>query len=388
MRPRFALAVLTLSATGFALLKAPEPVQACAVVLPKGSSPNSNRVDVADETAVIVWDAAAKVEHFIRQASFASSSAEIGFLVPTPSRPEVAESSPAAFADLARVTAPRKEIRTKTRVTGVGCGAEPQTFDRVGAALAPNAAPGGVQVLERSRVGVYDYAILKAEDPADLREWLGKNGFDARPELETWLKVYTKGKWFLTAFKLAADAANGARLNGALTVHASAVRLSLPTDRPFYPYREPEDMQLGFGRPGAVGPVFGNRMLRVYVLAENKVDGVLGTSGGWPGHVVWAGPVEATKASAALTAGKLPAGLAGRDWYLTEFEDRSFPRPGTDEVYFDRALDPSPVERPPDVIYEYRDVPVEAVAGVMCAAGAVLLVGTWLLIRRLTKPHR
>jgi len=40
------------------------------------------------------------------------------------------------------------------------------------------------------------------------------------------------------------------------------------------------------------------------------------------------------------------------------------------------------------VIYEYRDLPVEAVAGVMCAGGAVLLVGAWLLIRRLTKPHR
>jgi hypothetical protein len=129
-------------------------------------------------------------------------------------------------------------------------------------------------------------------------------------------------------------------------------------------------------------------MLRVYVLAEHKVDGVLGPAGGWPGQVVWAGPVDAAKASPALTAGKLPAELGKRHWYLTEFEDRSSPRPGTDEVYFDRAIDPSPVERPPDVIYEYRDVPIGVVAVIMCAGGTVLLVATWLLIRRLTKPHR
>ena len=76
------------------------------------------------------------------------------------------------------------------------------------------------------------------------------------------------------------------------------------------------------------------------------------------------------------------------DWYLTEFFDGSFPRPGTDEVFFDRALDPSPVERPPNVVYEYREIPMEALIGAMCAGGAVLLVAVWLLVRRFTKPHR
>lgn len=377
MRPRTVLTALVASAAGLALVKAPDPVQACAVVPPKGV-----HVDISEETAVIVWDAAAKVEHFVRSASFASTSAEFGFLVPTPGRPEVAESSPDLYGRLAKVTEPRTEVRTKTRIGG--CAGEPGAtdFSRVGA-LLPQAAAPKVQVLERSKVGAFDYAVLKAEDPAALREWLGKNGFDARPELEGWLKVYTKNKWYLTAFKLSADA--GTRVNGAMTTNTSAVRLSFPADRPFYPYREPEDPQLGISR-SALGGVSG-RSLRVYVLAEHKVDGVLG-SAGWPGSVVWANAVEPAKASAALTAGKLPADLAGREWYLTEFEDHSFPRPGTDEVYFDRAIDPSPVERPPNVVYEYREIPMEALVGVMCAGGALLVVGVWLIVRRLTKPHR
>src|SRR5438874_1664705 len=117
MRPSFVLAALVASAAGLALVKEPDPAHACAVAVPKGG-----RVDVSAETAVIVWDAKAKVEHFVRSASFASTSAEFGFLVPTPGRPEVAEADPAVYGALAKVTAPRTEVRTTTRVTG--CAAE------------------------------------------------------------------------------------------------------------------------------------------------------------------------------------------------------------------------------------------------------------------------
>jgi hypothetical protein len=39
--------------------------------------------------------------------------------------------------------------------------------------------------------------------------------------------------------------------------------------------------------------------------------------------------------------------LRSRDWVLTEFEDHSARRPGTDEVYFRRDEDQSRIERPP-----------------------------------------
>src|SRR5688572_8580625 len=186
MRPRPALAALALAAAGLALVPEPDPVGACALVPPKGG-----RVDVSAETAVIVWDAKAKVEHFVRSASFATTSAEFGFLVPTPGRPEVAAASPAVYGALAKVTEPRTEVRTKTRIGGC-YGEKSETFANVGAALAPQAAADSVRVLERSKVGAFDYAVLQADDPAALREWLGTNGFDARPELEGWLKAYTK----------------------------------------------------------------------------------------------------------------------------------------------------------------------------------------------------
>ena len=58
-------------------------------------------VDVADETAFIIWDDAADTEHFIRQATFVGSAYDFGFLVPTPNRPSVEAASADVFAELA-----------------------------------------------------------------------------------------------------------------------------------------------------------------------------------------------------------------------------------------------------------------------------------------------
>ena len=46
---------------------------------------------IAEESAVIVWEGATRTEHFVRRATFATTAADFGFLVPTPSKPELAE---------------------------------------------------------------------------------------------------------------------------------------------------------------------------------------------------------------------------------------------------------------------------------------------------------
>src|SRR5437660_254134 len=64
----------------------------CATVRPKDVA-----VEFADQSAVILWDSANKIEHFIRWASFATQTADFGFLVPTPTKPSLAEVSDNAF---------------------------------------------------------------------------------------------------------------------------------------------------------------------------------------------------------------------------------------------------------------------------------------------------
>ncbi len=304
----------------------PEAARACAPVFPHGAT-----VRIAQESALILWDAASKTEHFIRRATFDTKAADFGFLVPTPTQPTLHEAPDTLFRDLEEWTKPEEIVRTVPAPAGPAG----RAMDK---AAPPMAA--AVTVLGEQEVAGMNAAILKANDAEALREWLAKNGYAARPALTAWLDRYVQSGWVVTAFKFA----RGPRSSD--LVAAKAVRLTFQTEQPFYPYREPEDARL----PG----MRGSRMLRVFYVGEHRVDGALGdTAGGWPGKPVWANPLEPGRRDGLLrdlkvTDSKLPASR-----WLTVFEDSSFPRPGTDEVYFARAENQGTLKRPPVIRWEY-----------------------------------
>ena len=366
MRP--ALFTLPLLLAGVVVL-CPRPAAGCAVLPPKDGS-----TTISSESALIVYDSATKTEHFIRTANFQSTSNEFGFMVPTPTKPELAESSAEVFAALADITKRRTVVQWRAKEFDFGCGLLPMSradFSHVGSAITPDAARG-VRVVEQKKVGDFDAVILKASEPQKLREWLTANGYDARPTLDPWFAEYTKNDWYLTAFKIATDspAAGGNKL--ALT--SSAVRISFPTERPFYPYREPADMQA----------VKGARQLRLFVLADERVSGDIGRGDGakaWAARTEWSNKVPADRLADATAKGKLPAGVGGREWHLTEFNDTASPRPGTDELYLSKAADQSAVERPPLIEWKEYD-PWPWLFGSVAVLAAVLLgFMAWKVVR-------
>lgn len=359
------------------------PAVACGVAPPHGST-----VQIADESAIIVWDAASKTQHFIRRASFTSDAKDFGFLVPTPEKPELAEAGDEAFTTLATLTAPR--VVTQPRPSGgggCGCGS-------AGLKSADQAAmPGGVDVLESKRVAGYDAVVLKADDADALAKWLKDHGYEFSPALKEWADPYVKAGWKISAFKIARDAeAKPAAGDGAPTgkdsaprrpadaggVSTSAVRMTFHTERPFFPYREPK------GEPPAGQGRAGSRLLRVYFLTDGRVKGTFGPGGDpWPRwanvDVVWGNKLAEPVRENVMAQLKLPKDTPG-SWWLTEFEDRSSPRPGTDDIYFSRDEDnQAPVERPPVVQYVSADLP----GCVMCYALALYLV-----LPRLLRPWR
>src|SRR5581483_8027308 len=128
-----------LALAGAGLLSLHEAARACCPAPPSGKP-----VVNADQTVIILWDAAAKKEHFIRQASFKSDADDFGFLIPSPSQPELDESGNEAFGVLRKLTEP--EIQKQPRPSGgIGCGCS------AGPGGIKSAAPA-VNVLEQKLV--------------------------------------------------------------------------------------------------------------------------------------------------------------------------------------------------------------------------------------------
>ncbi len=369
-----ALGLGLLSATAALFIVPVERAVGCAAAPPLGST-----VQIADESAIILWDATSKTEHFIRRASFNSSAHDFGFLVPTPTQPELAEAGDDAFNTLAGITAPKVVTRSAPSSSGGGCGC---------GVMAPRAQIAGetplpnVNVLESRRVGNYHADVLEADSADALSKWLKDHGYEFSPAITAWAAPYVKAKWKISAFRIASDEptpgapADTARTDQAseklssppapATVSTSAVRMTFHTDRPFFPYREPP-AELGPGQSS-----HGQRLLRVYFLAEERSKGTIGEAGqAWPGRVVWANKVESSGRENVLRLLKLGEDTPPASWWLTEFEDRSSPRPGTDDVYFSRDQEQDPVERPPIIQYVKAELPGDVMG---CALALYILV--------------
>src|SRR4051794_29269888 len=106
MTYRLAEVALVAPALTLLVLSSGAPTRACAPVSSSGT-----HVAVATESALIIWDEKAKKQHFIRRAAFDTKVPYFGFLVPTPTQPELAEAPDEVFTRLEEWTRP--EVRTE-----------------------------------------------------------------------------------------------------------------------------------------------------------------------------------------------------------------------------------------------------------------------------------
>lgn len=316
---------------------------------------------IAEERALVAWDAAAKREHFVRTVTFAGARAAdpndpvqgppppIAFVVPTPSQPEIAEADEGVFTRLAELSAPQvvTEIRRpiewflllRSRPASVEIAAVPSAH--------------AVEELARAHVAGFDAVSLRADDPAALSRWLGEHGFAERPSTAAWLAPYVEKHWIVTAFRFAPSDADR---SAALT--SRALRLSFAAEQPFWPWREPSDAPL----PAA-------RATRAYVVTSERREGKT-EDGHALGVTEFAGPV------AASVLGDAAPGLAGTPWLTTWFDDSRVRSGG--ELLFPIAADRATYRRTVTTIVE-RPIPIP----LDLIVPALLLFGVplWLLLR-------
>ena len=302
------------------LLSAHEAAFGCAPAPPEGF-----HVRIQNEFALIVWDPDTKLEHFIRVANFETQAPDIGFLVPTPSVPELTEVDADGISRiLTQQTKPRVVTTTKVE-TRFGFGL--WRLAKGVAATPDSGAP--VEVLAEYDVAGYEATVLRADDPAALRVWLDERDYVTSDALQDWLQIYTDQQWIITAFKLSKNGPTS-------TLVSKAVRMSFHSEQPFYPYREPAS--------DAPVPSTGSRLLRVFLLADSRYDGRIGSEKTWPARTAWSGNMESYLLQRLAKSAGLDMQVAPN--WLTEYEDHSFPRLGIDELYFHKAANQSMVERP------------------------------------------
>jgi hypothetical protein len=352
---------LLLAGIVFVPLLGSPPAPACCPAPPSGKP-----VVNADQTVIILWDAAAKTQHFIRKASFKSEADDFGFLVPSPNTPELEESGNEAFPYLYDLTKP--EIITKSRPSGGGCACLPQSPAPGGRA---NALPGAdVTVLLEKQVAGFHAKVLEAKSAEALVGWLKEHGYAFSPEVEAWAKPYVDQGWKITALQVAKDKESKEKK----TVAAAALRMTFKTDRPLFPYREP-DSKSSAESLGAT-----SRLLRIYFLAEARYRGELTKEVSWTGKTAWAGKLTDENRKKTLDHLKLPETTGPAEWWLTEFEDNWPYRVAPADVYF--AVDPvqDTVKRAPIIRYVASPWPADVMS---YAIVAVLIVPP--IVRRLRR---
>lgn len=348
---------------------------ACFVSLSDACAPVTfvgERVAIASETALIVYDEKTETEHFIRRGTFETKVPYFGFLVPTPTVPDLGEMPDELFDTLGDWTKPRIVTQTVKR---------PRTWDFAKSGeKKEDRAPGGVAVLGEGNVAGFEYKILSADTAADLKKWLDEHSYVTRPDLEQWLQIYLDKKYVITAFQMKKPE-QGKEAPG---LRSKAVRMSFRTKKPFYPYLEPEAQRA----EGAFRP---DRLLRVYYVSTSRGEGSL-EGKQWQGRAAWAKPLEANQQQ--VLADKLRdknqvALTMPQSAWLTEFEDRSSPRPGGSDLYFAPSADQATLERPPIIHTVYVDEE-ESSAGsvarvvVISALGVIVLATLAFLLWRST----
>ncbi len=347
----------------------PSVARPCAGAPPEGES-----ILVKHESALIVWDEGSHVEHFVRTAAFGGSARSFGFLVPSPARPTLAEADEEVLLDLYRVTSPESVV-----VKDVEVDPTLSFFSFYFGVPDLPLTRSGVDVVEETHVAGLDATILAANDASALSDWLRGRGFEQREALKRWLAIYVAKGWYVTAFRYERPGERILDANGEAktydmeddtgnlkSVFASrAVRITFPTNEPVYPYLEPDDV-----------PDVPHRILDLFVIANQRMDGVLIDSGArpWNADVVYADEMWRGDASSGYDSmgslgyrEKIGVGLPSHP-RITRYVDHATKRAASDLVF--RPSSAGSVRPPATVVhlpvrwpvpYELIPVPVAGI---------------------------
>src|SRR5688572_30726603 len=228
--PRRRLASVLLACMSVLVLPAPA-ASACGMFYGEATAvaPES-RPSLAREKVLIVHDAARGREHFIREVAFRRADQTFGFVVPTPTPPEVAAVADNPFTQLRELfpfaPVPRPVDETKSGYGG-------------GAGASFGGGGDAVKVITTEKVGSFTAYTLSATDAGALAKWLADNKLSRTPNADVWLEHYVRMGFYYVAMRYTPPPDVRTRKQVG-PVAAETIRISFDTPIAYYPYFEPE----------------------------------------------------------------------------------------------------------------------------------------------------
>ncbi|MEZ4221314.1 MAG: DUF2330 domain-containing protein [Polyangiaceae bacterium] len=292
----------------------PSDAAACGGFFLRPALEGERRPSLSYEQTLILFDEGKHREHFIRDVTFNAAGETFGFVVPTPSRPQVDKVKKSPFAALRRSF----PFRRRPMPSGAGFGS--------GKGRGIGLGGGGVTVLEQKKVGSFTAFVLAATDEKALSAWLAKNKLVSTPEADTWLAHYVKMKFFYVALRYDGDKKGAA----APDIRAETMRISFDAPVPYYPYFEPS-------QPKGVSQS-DSRMLELWVASAHAAVPVAAKREGE--RVTWVKPMAEgdqhlnARESLALALGDEKKWLPEGDLRVQTFIDQKRSREGYGDVLF------------------------------------------------------
>ncbi len=173
-----------------------------------------------DQRAVIFYEQG--IETLVLSVTFRGDAKDFGWVIPTPSRPEVSKSSDELFTTLDELT--RVEERYLL----------PLSFDE---AYLEGQRSGNVYVVETKKVEYFDIAVLTADEPTALADWLNENNYQFPTSSAYILDSYVDKGWYFTAIKIDVESISPGLTQQLRQGHMVPLQLKFPTDKIIYPLK-------------------------------------------------------------------------------------------------------------------------------------------------------
>ena len=133
------------------------------------------------------------------QIQYAGAAEDFAWVLPVPALPELSVSNNEVFRQLQFATRPSFQLEFEGDSE---CGAP---FRVLATAEDAEARGGEVEVASEGRVGPYETAVIRADDPAAVTDWLSANGYQIDDLGVDLLVPYVEQGFYFIALRLAPD---------------------------------------------------------------------------------------------------------------------------------------------------------------------------------------